>query len=289
MTRPVGSNPPALVSAADATERLQGIPFVRALGMSALGLGPGAARSIVPHCSAVARQAGERGFCEGVVAAAADQAGSVAVWSQLGLAFPHATVSLGLSFLRAAIGDRLELEARLLTIGGGLGQVAVDVTQADGQTVAHGSLDFALGSYPGDAGVSTTRPVPDPSKLGDHTIHAFAGDHIAAALGLQVADASGRRLPFQVNLVGSRDPVALHGGAIAAASVACARSALDVGGGSRLIQLTVDYLRSGLPQSTVFRPRIVSRTRRTALVEVDALQDKGARLIARSRVRFYAV
>jgi len=289
MTHALGGDPPPLMNAADATERLQGIPFVRALGMTALSLGAGAARSTVPRRSAVARQAGESGFCEGVVAAAADQAGSIAVWSESGLAFPHATVSLSLSFLCAAIGDRLELDARLLTMSGGLGQAAVNVTQADGQAVAHGSVDFALGSYPGDAGVSTTRPVPDPSKLGDHMIHAFAGDHIAAALGLQVADASDRRLPFQVNLVGSRDPVALHGGAIAAASVACARAAPETGGGFRLIQLTVDYLRSGLPQATVFRPRVVSRTRRTALVEVDALQDEGARHIARSRLRFHAV
>jgi acyl-coenzyme A thioesterase PaaI-like protein len=102
-----------------------------------------------------------------------------------------------------------------------------------------------------------------------------------------VPEDGGQRFGFAANLVGSRDPVALHGGVLAAAGIATARSALGPDAGLRPIDFSIDYLRSGLPQPTQLRPRLVSRTRKTALVEVDVLQDDGARLVARVRTRFY--
>lgn len=248
----------------------------------------GSARSTIPFREAFASRAGDDRFCEGIIAAVTDQAGSAAVWAHLGFAFPHATVSLSLTFLGPARGSHLAFDAQLLSDAGGLGQTAVSVLQPDGREVARGSVDFALGSYPGDAGASTTRPIADPAKVGEQVIAALGGIDVTAGLGMVPLDTGDHRLPFRVDLVGSRDPVALHGGAIAAAGVACARAALAPDDGLRIIQLSVDYLRSGLPQPADLHARVISRTRRTALVEVDVLQDGGTRLVARVRARFHS-
>jgi acyl-coenzyme A thioesterase PaaI-like protein len=273
---------------ASANARLQGIPFVRAIGMTATAFGGGAARSVIAFRGAFADQAGDDRFCEGIIAAVADQAGSMAVWSDLGLALPHATVSLSMSFLAPARGASLAFDARLLARDDGLGQTVVSVVQPDGKQVARGAIDYALGSYPGAASPSTTRPIADAAKVDGNTIATIDGADVNAALGFAPADTHDRHLPFNVNLAGSRDPLALHGGVIAAAGVACARAALAPIGGLRIIQLTVDYLRSGLPVPTDLRARVVSRTRRTALVEVDVLQDNGTRLVARVRARLHS-
>ncbi|MCW1381491.1 PaaI family thioesterase [Novosphingobium sp. KCTC 2891] len=273
---------------AAATERLQGIPFARAIGMTATRCGGGTARSTVPFRGAFAIQPGDDRFCEGIIAAVADQAGSVAIWSRLGLAFPHATVSLSLTFLAPARGACLAFDAALLADAGGLGQTSVTVVQPDGREVARGSVDFALGSYPGDAGASTTRPIADPAKVGEQIIEELEAADVYAGLGLEPLGETDHRLPYRVNLAGSRDPLALHGGAIAAAGAASARAALAPPDGWRIIQLSVDYLRSGLPEPADLHARIVSRTRRTALVEVDVRQASGTRLVARMRVRFHS-
>lgn len=279
------------VSAVDApamTNRLQGIPFVRAVGMSAIRAGARSALTTVPRRAAASFRGGDDAFCEGVVAAVADQAGSAGIWAEFGLELPHATITLSMMFLRPARSAALHFDGQVVGVHGGVGHTAVTAREPDGRVVAQALVDYALGSYPGASGPSTTRPVADASQVDGVRIADLAGDHVEDALGLVDEDCGVQRLPFAANLLGSRDPLALHGGVIAAASVACAKGQRPAGGGFRLSHLTVDYLRSGLPQETRFRPRVVSMTRKTLLVEVDAFQDDGRRHVATSSARFYA-
>jgi acyl-coenzyme A thioesterase PaaI-like protein len=268
----------------EATDRLRGIPFIRALGLRAVKVGPETSRCLLPAAPALAARGGGETICPGVIAAAVDQAGSMAVWSAFGLALPHATICLGLSFFTPArLGD-LVFETRLLAANDTLGQTEVLVLQ-DGRPVARGRVDFALGSYPGAAGPSVTQPLDDPARIDGAAIAPLGGDDFAAALGLQPGN-GGLHLPFAANLVGSRDPVALHGGVLAAASIASAEVAVGPEGELRLIDFSIDYLRSGLPRMSQLRPKVVSRTRRTALVEI-AVQQDADRLVTRARARFY--
>lgn len=270
---------------AEATDRLQGIPFIRALGLRAVKVGPETSRCLLPTTPALAARAGLDETCPGVIAAAVDQAGSMAVWSAFGLALPHATICLGLSFFTPArLGD-LVFETRLLAANDTLGQTDVLVLQ-DGRPVARGRVDFALGSYPGAAGPSETQPLDDPARLDGMAIAALAGDAFGPALGLHPGDA-GQHLPFAATLVGSRDPVALHGGVLAAASILGAEAAVGPKDGLRLIDFSIDYLRSGLPQASRIVPQLVSRTRRTALADIEVRQGDD-RLVTRARARFYA-
>lgn len=110
-------------------------------------------------------------------------------------------------------------------------------------------------------------------------------------------------LPFRDDLVGNPLLPALHGGATAglleaAALVELAWAATweemeagraPPGGPLRLpktIDLTVDYLRSGLPRDAYARARVNRSGRRYASVQVEAWQDNRARLFAQATGHF---
>jgi acyl-coenzyme A thioesterase PaaI-like protein len=193
-------------------------------------------------------------------------------------------VTLSLDFIAPVASDRVFFETRLVGEHQGIGHVETRVLGDGGELFALGAVDFALGSYPGDAGPSTTAPVEDPGFLGDEAVEPFGGASVTQALGLAPRGDS-LAAPYRANLVGSRTPVAWHGGAIAAASV-CAARHLAAEPSARLFQITVNYLRSGLGREAVFSPEIISRTRRALLIETSATQDAGDRLVARSVLRF---
>lgn len=277
---------PTAPDAQAASLRLATIPFIRAMGMTARPAAAPTALTSITHRDAFAPHAGAGVFCDAVVAAAIDQAGSAAIWLGQGLSFPHATVTLSVTFTAAARAPRLDFEAWATSLAHGLGHTVVEAREPGGVLVAHAMVNYALGVYPGDAGQSSTAPLADPSRLEGQVIPDLAGADIVEALGLRTDGDEAVRMPFGVHLVGSRDPVALHGGAIVAAMiVAAGRRAPE---GLRLSHLVVDYLRSGLARETTFRASIVSQSRKTMTVRIDALQDAGDRLVATATARFFA-
>ena len=275
-------DPAAAPADADAaTNRLRGIPFVAALGMRADRVAPGHAQSSVPFAPAAALAPGSDAFCDGIVAAAADQAASLSIWAAHGLALPHATVSLSLSFCAPVRGAAMRLDTRLAAVAGGLAHTLVTVTGDDGALAAHGTVDFALGSYPGrPACGGPPPPVPPPLQ-----IDPLAGACSAEALGLRFAG-DGAAFAFAPPLTGSVTPQALHGGVIAAAAAIAARGRLEAGSDARLAQLTVNYLRAGLPQASEVRTRIIARSSRTMLVAADLFQ-AAQRHVAAVSARFF--
>jgi radical SAM superfamily enzyme YgiQ (UPF0313 family)/acyl-coenzyme A thioesterase PaaI-like protein len=247
-----------------------------------------AALTTIPYVQALTCARGGGDFCDGVVAAAIDQAGSAAIWIGQGLSFPHATVTMSITFLGRASTPSLSFHSRVVSLEHGLGHTLVEAREPGGALVAQAMVNYAMGIYPGAGGQSSTSPVDDPARLNGEPIPALCGDHIAEALGLR-EDAEGAvRLPFGVQLVGSRDPVALHGGAIAAAMVVAAQRCTPDDSRLRLSHLVVDYLRSGLARETVFRTTLVSQSRKTMTVRIDAYQDDGERHVATATARFFA-
>ena len=115
-------------------------------------------------------------------------------------------------------------------------------------------------------------------------------------------------LPFDEKLIGNPVLPALHGGATAAfleiaaiielswtaswADVEAGRlipDPADPGSMPRLpktVDMTVDYLRSGLPRDAYARARVVRSGRRYASVQVEAWQDDRARPIAQATGHF---
>ena len=107
-------------------------------------------------------------------------------------------------------------------------------------------------------------------------------------------------LPFREDLVGNPLVPALHGGATAAflevaaivelawsasweATEAGARAPLRM---PKTIDLTVDYLRPGLPRDAYARARVNRSGRRYASVHVEAWQDNRGRLFAQGTGHF---
>jgi acyl-coenzyme A thioesterase PaaI-like protein len=110
-------------------------------------------------------------------------------------------------------------------------------------------------------------------------------------------------LPFREELIGNPFLPALHGGATAGfleatAIVELAWTAMweDMEAGRigpesplrlpKTIDLTVDYLRSGLPRDAYARARVNRSGRRYASVHVEAWQDNRARLFAQATGHF---
>lgn len=106
-------------------------------------------------------------------------------------------------------------------------------------------------------------------------------------------------LPYQDSLIGNPALPALHGGVTAAflevaAIIELAWSvqwpAMEAGtrGGPlpKTIDLTVDFLRAGLPRDAYARARVVRSGRRYASVQVEAWQDNRTRLFAQATGHF---
>ncbi len=110
----------------------------------------------------------------------------------------------------------------------------------------------------------------------------------AAMLGLK-RNGAALTMPFGIHLIGS--PGRLHGGAVAGLmEIAANRAVRDALGEDRAqakpIDVTVDYLRAGLPIDTHAEATIMRLGRSVANVRVEAWQDDRSKLIAAARLNF---
>ena len=91
-------------------------------------------------------------------------------------------------------------------------------------------------------------------------------------------------LPFSEHLIGNPMLPALHGGAVGAFMelTAILQLAMVVGAerSAKTIAVNVDYLRSGRPEDTFARARVIKIGRRVANVQVEAWQSERAQPIA---------
>ena len=97
-------------------------------------------------------------------------------------------------------------------------------------------------------------------------------------------------MPFRQDLIGNPMLPALHGGVISALLENAALMALfwetETSALPKIINLTVDYLRSGKPRDTFAQGLITKQGRRVASVRVEAWQDQRERPIAAAHGHF---
>lgn len=116
----------------------------------------------------------------------------------------------------------------------------------------------------------------------------------AAYLGLRIerdaSDARCYRLPFREDLIGNARLPALHGGALAGFIESAALFEVLISQSQkrvpRVVDMTVDYLRSGRARDTFAAGRVVRQGSRIAQVQVEVWQDQRDRLIAFARADF---
>lgn len=222
----------------------------------------------------------------GAITAIIDQAGSVAIWSGLGLQLPHATVTLSATYLGAARTPRLHVGSRVTSLEHGLGHTAVEARDDDGRLVAQAMVNYALGSYPGGVPMPSILPPREPDE-GEMALGPLKGKGLGPAMGWQAQDDLRARIAFRHDLVGSQNPVAWHGGAIAAGIVLTGEHVVPTDRALRLSHLVIDYLRSGLAQDIVFTATKIGESRKTMTLRLDATQDGGARHVAAATARFF--
>ena len=114
-----------------------------------------------------------------------------------------------------------------------------------------------------------------------------------AAFFQALQDADGARifrLPYREDLIGNARLPALHGGAIAGFVESAALFEVLISQAQqrvpRVVDMTVDYLRSGRARDTFAVGRVVRQGSRIAQVQVDVWQDQRERLIAFARADF---
>ena len=81
-------------------------------------------------------------------------------------------------------------------------------------------------------------------------------------------------LPYSAHLIGNPHPPAIHGGVLGALMEITALAQLSITHGHarmpRVVDVTVQYLRSGKPLTTYARARVIRAGRRIANVHVEA-------------------
>ena len=115
----------------------------------------------------------------------------------------------------------------------------------------------------------------------------------ARYLGLSAHETDGgliTKLAFDDKLIGNPVLPALHGGVVGAllehAALMHLMWELETAHVPKIIDISVDYLRSGRPRDTMAKGAITKRGRRVANVRVEAWQDDPTRPIAHAHAHF---
>ena len=250
---------------------------------------------------------------ESALLGALDQTGSFVMQSQIGTRQPHATLNLNLSLPLPLDGGELLLGGETMGVLGRFGHVMLEARRlTDRALIAHGSVDYLLGIMPGGhkkmpQNLRTQLPAK-PLLPGQHFSHWLgmqpSGDGGSPTSGYEDLQNDRRRaerpvgsemlLPFGEHLVGAPQPIALHGGAVAAALVAGAQACVeelcnDLGsepGRFRLSHIGMIYMRSGLAQNTEISARVMHRGRQLIVVQMDAWQRDRTRHLATAITNF---
>lgn len=135
-------------------------------------------------------------------------------------------------------------------------------------------------------------PISSLRSLED-LVAAIAAIPYASLLGIQVREEHGEPvffLPFAEHNIGNTILPALHGGVIGGflenAAILHLMWAREAEGIPRVIDFSIDYLRTGKPQDLFCRCEIVRQGNRIANVLMTAWQEDAARPIAQARAHF---
>ena len=117
-------------------------PWVQALHLSPLQVGPGEVALALPFDPALSRVGGT--VCGQALVSAADTAMVLAVLAQLGEFRPLTTANMNTSFLRAIAGGDARVQARVIKPGRTLTFCEATITGADGKPAVHATATYAM-------------------------------------------------------------------------------------------------------------------------------------------------
>ena len=303
----------------NAKQFIEAIPFSRALRMEIEEIGEGRAVISMPYDPRCVGNPATGVIGGGAVSALMDTCGGAAVASHPKSSAPTATIGLRIDYMRAATPhQRIRATAEVYHVTRSVAFVRAEAHDEDStRPVAAATGTFTFSMRPGRRrSQAMSRKPPEPIQVvkerRDAALAALAGGvPWIQFLGIQF-DRRGDELTgvmcYDEKLIGNPMLPALHGGATAAflevvAVVELSWSLvwplveegkldpLDLSPEKlppmpKTIDITVDYLRSGLPRDAYARARINRSGRRYASVHVEGWQDNRDRLFAQATGHF---
>jgi len=247
-------------------QRLSQVAFMRRFALQCVDFSDGYAGTVLEAQSHLLNPEGD-GIDDAAIVSVMDQLGSVAIWSRYGLHYPHATVSMSVALLgRPGLGP-VRFEGSVLSVDRGLCHTSLLAKDASsGRAVAHGRTSFLMGAYAGGKSRQGEWEAGDGPVAGTRRAQSF-GDDFGASVEKGVC-----QLPFDAELVGSRNPDRLHGGAVLSGLILSARSVGGLPNDQVLSGISIEFLKGGTAQQTAFRAERVQSGRRASTVSISASQ-----------------
>ena len=272
----------------DQATHLRSVPFPHAAGARFSGTREREVELRLPYARLV-RAPGGAAVDERAIMAILDHACGAAMYAALAEPVPIATLDLRVAFQRPVPdGADILVAARTAHIAGMSAFVEAQACAAGGGPVlATASGAFMVGAHPGGA---TGSDMPDPwqparpIEIGDLSqLDSFEEFLCLARHGRHV------RMEFADHLIGAVSLPALHGGAVAALLATAAADLAGTERATRLVAMTIQYLRAGRAETLTANAEWEKRGARSSVVAVVARQSHGAREVARAQCTFVAV
>lgn len=269
------------------TLSVKSIPFVRAVGVELVEADRQACHLQVPLEPRFRQEAGGPNLSAGLIAGVLDQLGSGTLTAYFGQRHAKATLSMSLGFARDLCAEgALDIIGRAHFDTGTTGSVELNAKASDGRVLAHGLVEFMIGSYPGAGSVKSAHDHSRKAVRTRFEPELVEADNFDAWMGLEIGEDEAQ-LPWANRLTGSTGPVvAFHGGVVAAAAISQAQNTAAALGPFHLAHFTMEYLRAAKDQTLTIRSDVVRETRKTLVLRTEVLQDGGARHVATATMRF---
>ncbi len=271
----------------DQATHLRSVPFPHAAGARFCATRERQVELRLPFARLV-RAPGGAAVDERAIMAILDHACGAAMYAALPEPLPIATLDLRVAFQRPVPdGADILIAARTTHIAGMSAFVEAQACAADGgPPLLTASGAFMVGAHPGGA---TGSDMPDPwqparpIEIGDLSqLDSFEKFLCLARHGRHV------RMEFADHLIGAVSLPALHGGAVAALLATAAADLAGTERATRLVAMTIQYLRAGRAETLTANAEWEKRGSRSSVVAVVARQAHGAREVARAQCTFVA-
>ncbi len=271
----------------DQAAHLRSVPFPHAAGARFSGTREREVELRLSYARLV-RAPGGVAVDERAIMAMLDHACGAAMYAALAEPVPIATLDLRVAFQRPVPeGADILVAARTTHIAGMTAFVEASACAAGGgPALVTASGAFMVGAHPGGA---TGSDMPDPWQsarqidIGDLSqLDSFEEFLCLARHGRYV------RMEFSDRLIGAVSLPALHGGAVAALLATAAADLAGTERATRLVAITIQYLRAGRAETLTANAEWEKRGARSSVVAAVARQSHGAREVARAQCTFMA-
>lgn len=284
---PAGSEVAGLHLYRDPVAHLRAVPFCFAAGAQWVGRNGKGIEIRLPYSRAISNPA-TGAIDERAIMAILDHVSGVTVYATLqDDPRPTATLDLRVAFQRPPPpGADIIFTSEPTCMTDSVAFIAGRARTADGLEVATSSGAFIVGAHPGGATPDKGADLWQPARVFD-TSDAARCVSFDEFLGI-ARHGHHVRMEFSDRLIGAVSLPALHGGTVAAVLATAANDLAAQSGASRMVAISIQYLRAGKSEVTSASAEVERRGSRSGVINAVARQSHGSRIVARAQATFIA-